>query len=63
MIYMRGQASDYARWVELTGDSRWAWNQTLETYKSLENYFGGANAWHGDRGEMRVEQARAGGRS
>lgn len=58
MIYMRGQASDYARWADLTGDPIWAWDQTLETYKSLENYFGGANAWHGDQGEMRVEQAR-----
>ncbi|MEY2623204.1 MAG: hypothetical protein RLZZ101_439, partial [Pseudomonadota bacterium] len=58
MIYMRGQASDYARWAELTGDSRWAWDATLKTYKSLENYFAGANAWHGDQGEMRVEQPR-----
>jgi choline dehydrogenase len=58
MIYMRGQASDYARWAELTGDSRWAWDTTLKTYKSLENYFAGANAWHGDQGEMRVEQPR-----
>ena len=58
MIYMRGQASDYARWAELTGDSRWAWDATLKTYKSLESYFAGANAWHGDQGEMRVEQPR-----
>ncbi len=58
MIYMRGQASDYARWVELTGDSTWDWNHSLETYKNLEDYFAGANAWHGDQGEMRVERPR-----
>ena len=27
MIYMRGQASDYDRWVQATGDSRWDWAQ------------------------------------
>lgn len=62
MIYMRGQASDYDRWAQATGDDRWRWNaeggQTLEIYKSLENFFGGANAWHGSTGEMRVETPR-----
>lgn len=58
MIYMRGQESDYARWVQATGDARWAWPQTLETYKALEDYFAGPNAWHGVGGEMRVEPAR-----
>jgi choline dehydrogenase len=58
MIYMRGQASDYARWSEMTGDPIWRWDQTLETYKSLEDYYAGANAWHGDAGEMRVERPR-----
>jgi choline dehydrogenase len=58
MIYMRGQASDYERWAEMTGDSIWQWSNTLETYKSLENYYAGANSWHGDLGEMRVERPR-----
>ncbi len=58
MIYMRGQASDYARWSEMTGDPIWQWPTTLETYKSLENYYAGANPWHGDDGEMRVERPR-----
>jgi len=50
MIYMRGQASDYERWAEMTGDPIWQWNTTLETYKSLESYYAGSNAWHGDAG-------------
>ncbi|MFM1881222.1 MAG: hypothetical protein RLZZ344_1456 [Pseudomonadota bacterium] len=62
MIYMRGQASDYDRWAEATGDDRWSWQsdagQTLEIYKSLENFFGGSNTWHGTEGEMRVESPR-----
>jgi choline dehydrogenase len=58
MIYMRGQASDYDRWVAATGDARWHWDQSLAIYKSLEDYFGGENAWHGRGGEMRVEAAR-----
>lgn len=62
MIYMRGQATDYDRWAEATGDERWRWQgeagQTLEIYKSLENFFGGASAWHGTGGEMRVESPR-----
>jgi choline dehydrogenase len=63
MIYMRGQASDYARWQAATGDDRWAWGtassgQTLATLMSLEDYFEGANAWHGQGGEMRVESPR-----
>ena len=58
MIYMRGQASDYERWAEMTGDPIWQWANTLETYKSLENYYAGANSWHGAQGEMRVERPR-----
>ncbi|MEY3970759.1 MAG: hypothetical protein RLZZ80_457 [Pseudomonadota bacterium] len=68
MIYMRGQASDYDLWAQATGDDRWRWGdgssksgqsgQTLSIYKSLEDYFEGANAWHGSGGEMRVERPR-----
>lgn len=58
MIYMRGQASDYDRWVQATGDSRWDWAHALPVYQSMEDYFGGANDWHGVGGEMRVESPR-----
>lgn len=68
MIYMRGQASDYDLWAQATGDDRWRWGdgsskggqsgQTLSIYKSLEDYFDGANPWHGSGGEMRVERPR-----
>ena len=68
MIYMRGQASDYDLWAQATEDDRWRWGdgqqqsgsagQTLAIYKSLEDYFDGANPWHGAGGEMRVERPR-----
>ncbi|MDA4088693.1 choline dehydrogenase [Mycolicibacterium hassiacum DSM 44199] len=64
MIHMRGQAADYERWAEATGDERWLWGgdggpgETLAIYKQLENYFGGADRWHGTDGEIRVERPR-----
>ncbi len=63
MIYMRGQASDYDRWAEAIGDEKWRWGtaesgQTLSTYMGLEDYFAGADDWHGAGGEMRVERPR-----
>jgi choline dehydrogenase len=62
MIYMRGQSYDYERWAQITGDERWHWagehGQTLSIYKHLENYFAGANEWHGTAGEIRVETPR-----
>jgi choline dehydrogenase len=61
MIHMRGQASDYELWARATGDDRWRWDgpgETLAIYKELEDYFGGADEWHGDSGEIRVEKPR-----
>lgn len=59
MIHMRGQASDYDLWAQATGDERWRWDgQTLAIYRDLEDYFGGADAWHGTEGEIRVERPR-----
>jgi choline dehydrogenase len=64
MIHMRGQASDYALWAQATGDERWLWDgpdgpgETLAIYKELEDYFGGADDWHGAGGEIRVERPR-----
>jgi len=64
MIHMRGQASDYDRWAAVTGDDRWRWGgadrpgETLAVYKALEDYFGGADEWHGTGGEIRVERPR-----
>ncbi|BBY30302.1 GMC family oxidoreductase [Mycolicibacterium sediminis] len=65
MIHMRGQASDYELWARATGDERWLWGgtedsggETLKIYKQLEDYFGGADEWHGAGGEIAVERPR-----
>ncbi len=58
MIYMRGQSGDYNHWAKVTGDENWNWKNVLETHKLIENYFDGANEWHGDKGEIRVEKPR-----
>ena len=57
MIYMRGQKSDYDHWQQL-GNRGWDWDSVLPTFKKSESYQHGANAYHGDKGEMRVEERR-----
>jgi choline dehydrogenase len=50
MIYMRGQARDYDRWAQLTGDPAWGWNQVLPYFKLHEDHYKGADAVHGAKG-------------
>ncbi len=57
MIYMRGQAADYERWVEL-GNPGWGWADVLPLFLRSESHFGGASAFHNDGGEWRVERQR-----
>jgi choline dehydrogenase len=58
MIYMRGQAGDYDRWAEVSGDPSWRWDQVLPLFRRSENHHGGETALHGGRGEWRVERQR-----
>jgi choline dehydrogenase len=58
MIYMRGQAGDYDRWAELTGDPSWRWQEVLPLFKKSEDYHGGSSPEHGAGGEWRVEKQR-----
>ena len=57
MIYMRGQASDYDHWSQL-GNRDWAWDDVLPVFKRSEDYQHGANEFHGNGGELRVEERR-----
>ncbi|MFT4797246.1 MAG: choline dehydrogenase [Candidatus Azotimanducaceae bacterium] len=57
MIYMRGQRSDYDHWAQL-GNRGWAWDDVLPVFKQFEHYQHGANDFHGDEGELRVEERR-----
>ena len=69
MIYMRGQARDYDRWAELTGDEAWRWDACLDAFKAHEDHWrldeGAAEPpdaafarAHGHGGEWRVEKQR-----
>ncbi|MGI4779479.1 MAG: GMC family oxidoreductase [Janthinobacterium lividum] len=58
MIYMRGQARDYDRWAEITGDDTWRWDQVLPAFKQHEDHYLGADEMHGAGGEWRVEKQR-----
>ncbi|MEO5932161.1 MAG: GMC family oxidoreductase N-terminal domain-containing protein [Duganella sp.] len=58
MIYMRGQAGDYDRWADLTGDPSWRWDAVLPLFKKSEDYYGGASDDHGVGGPWRVEKQR-----
>ncbi|MDA1331337.1 MAG: GMC family oxidoreductase N-terminal domain-containing protein [Proteobacteria bacterium] len=57
MIYMRGQRSDYDRWVE-AGNPNWGWDNVLPYFKGMEDYVHGANAFHGSGGELPVQERR-----
>ncbi len=39
MIYMRGQARDYERWAELTGDDTWRWDSVLAAFRMHEDHY------------------------
>ena len=58
MLYLRGQVRDYDEWAQITGDSRWNWDSVLPVFKHSEDYWNGADAMHGDKGEWRVEKQR-----
>ncbi len=72
MIYMRGQARDYAHWAEVTGDDAWQWDNVLQAFRRHEDHWrldqpGAASEafkrLHGSKstgssGEWRVEKQR-----
>jgi choline dehydrogenase len=69
MIYMRGQARDYAGWAAAVGDDAWTWDACLPDFVRHEDHQrldGGATtdelrrfaASHGHGGELRIEKQR-----
>jgi choline dehydrogenase len=57
MVYMRGQKSDYDYWASL-GNRGWSWDEVLPLFKGMEDFYAGADDFHGAGGELRVEEPR-----
>jgi choline dehydrogenase len=57
MLYMRGQASDYDGWHQI-GLPGWGWEDVLPYFIRQEDYFLGANEFHGAGGQWRVDKPR-----
>jgi choline dehydrogenase len=57
MVYMRGQKEDYDYWASL-GNRGWSWDDVLPLFRKAEDFFAGANEYHGAGGELRVEEPR-----
>ncbi|MFO1253154.1 MAG: GMC family oxidoreductase N-terminal domain-containing protein [Inhella sp.] len=57
MIYMRGQAGDYADWARATASAEWDWPQVLPDFLAHEDLHE-PRASHAQGGEWRVERQR-----
>lgn len=58
MVYVRGHASDYARWVD-AGAEGWGYEDVLPYFRRAENNARGADHWHGEGGPVGVDDTRA----
>jgi choline dehydrogenase len=55
MIYIRGNALDYEKWARDPGMESWDLAHNLPYFKRAENRLMGADAYHGDRGPLKLE--------
>lgn len=54
MIYIRGQAGDYALWEEATGDSGWGWAGLMPRFRAMEGNNRLNDELHGVDGPLKV---------
>ncbi len=57
MIWYRGHPSDYDAW-QAAGATGWNFAAVLPYFKRAEDWEGGANAWRGAGGPLRIERPR-----
>ncbi|MEM8577124.1 MAG: choline dehydrogenase [Pseudomonadota bacterium] len=57
LLYVRGQPQDYDRWAQM-GNRGWAWDDVLPLFKRSERNERGADAFHGDEGNLSVSNMR-----
>jgi choline dehydrogenase len=55
LVWSRGVARDYDNW-ERNGAAGWSFNDVLPTFKSQEDWEGGANAWRGAGGPIHIRR-------
>jgi choline dehydrogenase len=55
MVWSRGMARDYDSW-ETNGAAGWGFKNVLETFKSQEDWEGGANEWRGMGGPIHIRR-------
>lgn len=58
LLYHRGNAHDYQKWAEITGDSEWDPQHVLPYFKKSEDDFRGESEYHGTGGELSVSDVR-----
>ncbi len=56
MVYIRGHARDYDQWRQM-GLTGWGYADVLPYFKRAESFEGGADAYHGGEGPLRVSKA------
>lgn len=54
MVYIRGQSTDYDRWVEATGDESWRYEHLLPLFRAIEGNNRFNDDLHGSEGPMKV---------
>ena len=59
MIYARGNKLDYDTWAQM-GLPSWSYERILPYFKRSENYFGGADEYHGGDGPLPVTRMNSG---
>lgn len=57
MVYIRGHARDYDQWRQM-GLEGWAYKDVLPYFKRSEAFEGGADAWRGADGPLKVSKTR-----
>jgi len=55
MVYIRGQREDYDAWAA-AGNSGWSFDELLPLFKRSENYWKGADKYHGTGGRLEVSR-------
>lgn len=53
MVYIRGHRTDYDDWAAL-GNLGWSYDEVLPWFRRSEDFYAGADTFHGMNGELRV---------